>query len=114
VQFVTPLSNPGTEKPEEKDVMIDVNPEGEHDEEMTGEQDEVPTHWEDSKEEGSRGTDIKDVLEVEMEIPEDEAEEQADDEDLGEDDGEYLIKGDAESLKRWDLGIQDPEEGSTK
>ena len=26
VQFVTPLSNPGSEKPEEKDVMIDVYP----------------------------------------------------------------------------------------
>jgi hypothetical protein len=34
------------------------------------------------------------VLEAEMEIPEDEAEEQVDDDDLGEDDGEYFIKGD--------------------
>jgi hypothetical protein len=34
VQFVTPLSNPGSEKPEEKDVMIEVHPKGEHDEVM--------------------------------------------------------------------------------
>jgi hypothetical protein len=74
--------------------MTDVNPEGEHDKEKTVEQDEVPTHWEDAKEEGPRGTDIKNVLEVEMEIPEDEAEEQVNDDDLGEDDGEYFIKGD--------------------
>jgi hypothetical protein len=33
--------------------MIDVHPEGEYDEEKTAEQDEVPTHWEDAKEEGS-------------------------------------------------------------
>jgi hypothetical protein len=34
------------------------------------------------------------VLEVKMETPEDEAEEKVDDDDLGEDDGEYFIKGD--------------------
>jgi hypothetical protein len=53
VHFVTPLPNPGSEKPKEKDVMIDVHPEGEHDKEKTVEQDEVLTHWEDVKEEGS-------------------------------------------------------------
>jgi hypothetical protein len=53
VQFVTPLSNPGSKKPEEKDVMIDVHPEGEHGEEKTEEQDQALTHWEDAKEEGS-------------------------------------------------------------
>jgi hypothetical protein len=42
--------------------MVDNNPEGKHNEEKTVEQDEVPTHWEDTEEEGSRGTDIKSVL----------------------------------------------------
>ena len=119
VQFVTPLSNPGSEKPEEKDVMIDVHPEGEHDKEKTAEQDEVLTHWEDAKEEGSRGTDIKIVLEVEMKTSEDEAEEKVDDDDLGEDDREYFIKGDGfkdnsedtadEEMMKQDEGIKTQE-----
>jgi hypothetical protein len=31
VQLVTPLSNPGPEKPEKSDVMTDINPEGRYD-----------------------------------------------------------------------------------
>jgi hypothetical protein len=31
VQLVTPLSNPGPEKPEKRDVMTDTNPEGRYD-----------------------------------------------------------------------------------
>ena len=61
------------------------------------EQDEVLTHWEDAKEEGSRGTDIKSVPGVKMETPEDEAEEQDDDDDLG------CVKHEAQ--KSWFLAL---------
>jgi hypothetical protein len=33
VQLVTPLSNPGPEKPEKRDMMTDINPEGRYDDE---------------------------------------------------------------------------------
>jgi hypothetical protein len=49
---------------------------------------------EDAEENGSQGDDTKSVPEVEMERLGDEAEEGADGDDLGEDDREYLIKGD--------------------
>ena len=58
------------------------------------EQDEAPTHWQDVEEEGSRGADIKSVLEVKTEVSEEEAEEKFDDDDLGEDGREHFIKGD--------------------
>jgi hypothetical protein len=51
-------------------------------------------HLEDAEEKGSRGDDTKSVPEVEMERLGDEAEEGADGDDLGEEDREYLIKGD--------------------
>jgi hypothetical protein len=51
-------------------------------------------HLEDAEEKGSQGADTKSVPEVEMEISEDEAEEEADDDDLGEDDREHFINGD--------------------
>jgi hypothetical protein len=56
---------------------------------------EVHKHLEDAEEEGSRGADIKIVPEVEMERSEDEAEEKVDDDDLGEDNREHFIKGEA-------------------
>jgi hypothetical protein len=43
------------------------------------EQDEVPTRWEDAKEEGSRGTDNKSLLEVELFIKGDGFEEDSED-----------------------------------
>ena len=75
-------------------------------------QDEVPTLWEDAEEEGSQGTDIKSVLEAEMEISEDEAEEKVDDDDLGEDDREHFInvdgfKDDSEDTADEDVMKQD-------
>jgi hypothetical protein len=51
-------------------------------------------HLEDAEEKGSRGSDAKSVPEVEMERSEDEAEEEADDDDLGEDNRAHFIKGD--------------------
>ena len=49
---------------------------------------------EDAEEEGSRGTDIRSMLEVVMKRSEDQAEEKADDDDRGEADRKHIIKRD--------------------
>ena len=51
-------------------------------------------HLEDAEEKGFRGTDTKNMPEMEMARPEVEDEEEADDDDLEETDREHLIKGD--------------------